>query len=361
MVPLPQLAALSYLTYNMKGNGATNWTTNAPQVQAIGREIMYLNPDIISFNEIPNTYYYEMTNFVAAFLPGYFLAVNSVGDGFIRNGIASRFPILSSISHLHSSDLNPYGYTNSNFTRDLFEAQISVSHFPRPLHVFVVHLKSGQDTDSSAKRAAEASAVSNYFVTVFLPTNSSFHPYVLSGDMNEDIDNPPPTNPQSIQRLVSPATGLKLTTPLNPFTGSDLTFSIQSVNGLTKRYDYIMPCGLLFSNIASSQVFRTDLLTNPPPPLLTNDDQTASDHLPVLMVFSNPYNKPFRLLSIQRNDPNTTLLWESVAGQPYRVEASSNLTTWSAIATNLTATGSTFPFSTNVADPAQFFRVSKGQ
>src|SRR4029077_18340498 len=128
------------------------------------------------------------------------LATNSATDGFIRSAIASRYPIVSSVSHLHSADLAPYVYTNSDFTRDLFEAQISVPNFPQPLHVFTVHLKSGQGTDDSARRAAETSAVSNYLVTVFLPVNG-LHPYVLSGDMNEDINNPPSSHPQSIQHL----------------------------------------------------------------------------------------------------------------------------------------------------------------
>ena len=68
------------------------------------------------------------------------------------------------------------------------------------------------------------------------------------------------SNPQSIQRLISAPTGLQLTTPLNALTGSERTWSIQDADGLTVRYDYILPCGLLFSNITGSQVFRTDLL-----------------------------------------------------------------------------------------------------
>src|ERR1041384_7632925 len=186
----------------MEGNGATNWTTNAPQVRAIARQLQYLNPDILTLNEIPNQFTYEMTNFMAAFLPGYYLATNSATDGFIRSGIASRFPILFSQSYLPRADLNPWGYTNSNFPRDLFEAQIAVPGFSQRLHVFVVHLKSGQDTDSSNKRTAEAGAISNFFVTVFLATNVDSHPYVLSGDMNEDINDPPSSNPQSIQKLI---------------------------------------------------------------------------------------------------------------------------------------------------------------
>jgi endonuclease/exonuclease/phosphatase family metal-dependent hydrolase len=357
-----QFAALSYVTYNMEGNGATNWSTNSLQVQAIARELQYLNPDIITLNEIPNQFTYEMTNFIAAFLPGYYLADNSATDGFIRSGVASRFPIIASKSYLHSSDLNQWGYTNSNFTRDLFEAQIAVPNFPQPLHVFVVHLKSAQDTDSSAKRAAEASAVSNFFAMVFLPTNTSFHPYVLSGDMNEDINRPPSSHPHSIEQLVNPGTGLQLTTPVNPISGSDLTHSIQSSTGLNKRYDYIMPSGLLFSNIVSSQVFRTDLLTNPPPPppLQTNDDVVASDHLPVFMVFGNPYDKVFRITSITENAPNLSVTWESVPGQTYRLEASPDLANWTVFANNLMATDSVITFSTNSSEDVKFLRVHRG-
>src|SRR5208283_3305564 len=143
--------AFSYLTYNAHGNGLTNWSTNMWHVQAIGRQMQYLNPDIITFNEIPvtNNCTAQMADFVTAFRPGYYLVTNSMDDGFIRSVILSRFPILSSTSWLHGSDLTPYGYGSSGFTRDLFEAQISVPNFPQPLHVFTVHLKSAQDSDSA--------------------------------------------------------------------------------------------------------------------------------------------------------------------------------------------------------------------
>ena len=351
--------AFSYLTYNAHGNGLTNWSTNMWHVQAIGRQMQYLNPDIITFNEIPvtNNCTAQMADFAAAFRPGYYLVTNSMDDGFIRSVTLSRYPIVSSTSWLHGSDLTPYGYTGSGFTRDLFEAQVSMPGFSQPLHVFVVHLKSAQDADSSAKRAAEAGAVSNFFATVYLPANGQ-QPYVLSGDMNEDILRPSASNPQSIQRLISAPTGLHLTTPVNPITDSELTWSIQDANnGPTVRYDYILPCAMLSSNIVSSQVFRTDLLPNPPPPLLAGDDKTASDHLPVFMVFGNPFNTPFRLLTIGRTNQIVSLQWESASNRQYRVEVSSNLTAWTPLATNLVATDVDFTFTTNVPDSVKFFRV----
>jgi endonuclease/exonuclease/phosphatase family metal-dependent hydrolase len=353
--------SFSFLTYNANGNGQTNWSTNMWHVRAIGRQVQYLNPDIITFQEIPvtNNCTAQMADFVAAFRPGYYLVTNSAADGYIRSAILSRFPIVASKSWLHGVYLGPYGYTNASpspyFSRDLFEAQIAVPGFPQPLHVFTVHLKSGQAGPESSKRAAEAGAVSNFFATIYLPTNGQ-QPYVLSGDMNEDILRPPDSNPQSIQRLVSTPTGLQLATAVNPFTDSELTISIR--DGLTKRYDYILPCAMLFSNIVGSQVFRTDLL-NPLPPNLYSDDENASDHLPVFMVFANPFNTPFRLLSIGRTNQIVSLKWESTSNRQYHVEVSSNLTAWMPLVTNLAATGADFTFSTNVPGDVKFFRIRR--
>ncbi len=355
---------LSLVTYNLHGNGVANWSTNTAQVQAIGRQLMFLNPDIITFNEIPFTNTYQMTNWIKAFLPGYFLAVNSATDGYIRNGIASRYPILYSQTHLYSDDLAPFGYTASDFTRDLFEAEINVPNYSRPLHVFVVHLKATTGTssvqyqDSADKRAAEASAVSNYFVNTFLPGTNGTHPYILSGDMNEDIFRPDTikyTTGQPIQRMTSAPTGLRHTIPVNPITECEVTESIQGT--LDVRFDYIMPCGLLYSNIVTSQVFRTDLLNLVPPNLLANDDITASDHLPVIMYFNNPYAVPFRLTSFAVTNQNATLKWESVTGLTYRVEISTNLAAWNVLASNLTATGTNYTFNTNLTGSVNFLRV----
>lgn len=355
----PPVAGISLLTYNTHGNFISDWTTNSPQVQAIGRQVQYLDPDLITFQEIPltNAGWTHMPEFVTVYRPGFHLATNSGSDGFIRSVILSRYPITRSTSWLDAASLTNFGY-NGKFTRDLFEAQIAVPGFPQPLHVFTVHLKSGQGTDDSARRAAEANAISNFFARGFLTTNS-LRPYVLTGDMNEDIARPPASNPLSLQRLTSAPTGLQLTTPVNPFTGNETTFSIRDGGGLSKRYDYILPDALLFANVAGSQVFRTDRLPLLPPPLLANDAVTASDHLPVLMTFNNPYNVPFRLLSLTRSNLTVTLQWEAVPGQPYRVESSTELTTWSALISDLVAISNRFTFSTNLNDAVRYFRIQR--
>src|SRR5207247_934729 len=126
---------------------------------------------------------------------------------------------------------------------------INVPKFSNPLHVFVAHLKatgSGPPPipqNDADKRAAEAAAISNLFVTVFLPGINGSHPYILSGDMNEDVFRPDTnsyTSGQPIEKLTSAPTGLHLTTPVNPVTGSDLTESIQGTGTLNVRLDYIL-------------------------------------------------------------------------------------------------------------------------
>jgi endonuclease/exonuclease/phosphatase family metal-dependent hydrolase len=343
-----------------------DWSTNSAQVQAIGRELVYLNPDIITFNEIPYTNTWQMANWVKAYLPGFFLATNSVTDGYIRSVIASRFPITRSQSWLGNSSLAVFGYSG-NFPRDVYEAQIAVPNWPLPLHVFVTHLKATTTAPQSNadQRAAQALAVSNFFANTFLSGTNGTHPYVLSGDMNEDAFFPDTDyeSGQPIQRMTTTPTGLRLTTPVNPFGNSPSNAYTESIrNPLDTRFDYILPCALLFSNIVGSEVFRTDLLPGLPPDLLANDDQTASDHLPVLMVFSNPFNTPFRLLSIVRTNQTVTLSWESQNNRRFDVEASADLVTWTPFATNLLATNAaaTFTFSTNnVSGALKFFRIHR--
>jgi hypothetical protein len=49
------VSGFTLMTWNVSGNGASDWTTNAVQVQSIGRQVAALNPDIITFNEIPRS------------------------------------------------------------------------------------------------------------------------------------------------------------------------------------------------------------------------------------------------------------------------------------------------------------------
>lgn len=350
-------APISFLNWNVAGNGAAEWTTNTAQVQAIGRVVKHLQPDIIAFQEIPHLHVAQMTNFVKAYLPGYHLARASGTDGNIRSVIVSRFPINREQKWLDGTPLNQFGYAG-NFTRDLFEAEIAVPDWPQPLHVFTTHLKATFDADSVARRAAEALAISNFIATVYYPgwTNQ---PFLLSGDLNEDHVVHASSGGGVINKLTHPGLGLRLTTPVHPNSGSERTFSIRS--SLQSRLDYILPNGLLFSNIVTSQTFRTGLLNPLPPGLLANDDRTASDHLGVLMIFENPYESTgtgaFAITRLEMVGDFLSLRWESVAGRRYNIEASTELGTWTNAATNLLTGGTTGLWNTALPATNRFYRV----
>jgi endonuclease/exonuclease/phosphatase family metal-dependent hydrolase len=343
--------SFSLMTYNVAGNGTTNWSTNTAQAQAIGRQLLFLQPDVIAFNEIPRTNLWQMANWVKAFMPGFHLATNSAGDGFINNCIASRFPITRSKSWLHSSNLDPYGYTNSNFTRDLFEAEIDVPGFAQHVHVFVAHLKAYSDAESAAKRAAEASAISNFFATNMV-VNYRGRAYALCGDMNEDVASPPSSTGHPFARLVNTATDLRMITPTNLVTGSSDTYSSSSPD---ERIDYILPNGLLATNLASAQVFRTSVLSPLPSALQRFDDRTASDHLPVIAFF-NGTEAPMRLTSIFSNQ-TVRVSWNAATQRVYAVEGSTNLTVWKPLVTNLLASSTNLSWTSSVSSPLQVFRV----
>ncbi len=355
----PPPANFSLLTYNVRGNGVTNWTTNSLQIQAIARQLQYLQPDIIAFNEIPWDYRFEMNNFVAAFLPSHQIVISSGTDGSLCSAIASRYPITRASKWLDGVDLRSFGYSNANnaldnFTRDLYEAQISVPGFARPVHVFTTHLKataSGEYEENAAKRAAEAAAITNFFATTLFALYP-YDLYLLAGDLNASD-----TNELCIQKLLSPVTGLQMTLPRNPVTGSINTYSTTFANP-SSRLDYIFPNTLLYSNIKTSLVFRSSLVSPLPPELNSNDSQVASDHYPVLMVFNDPYSRTFKLSVVQSN-LTATLHWESVFGLAYRVESSTNLTTWITEANNLVATGTNTSFNANLNGAGRYFRVRK--
>lgn len=344
----------SMLHYNVKGNGALDWTTNATQVRAIARQLAYLNPDIVTFNEIPVTGLGQMRNWVSAFLPGYYLATNSTSDGFIQSAIVSRYPIVRSQSWLGRVNIGAFGY-NGPYTRDLFEAEITLPGQPLPVHVFTTHLKAASDATSLLRRAAEARAISNFLATVFLPTKSNRF-YALTGDLNEDINRPPGGTQQPIQVLLTTPTGLQLQTPVNPFTSNDLTLSIQST--LNVRFDYALPSQALATNLIRSQIFRTDVLPNPPAPLLAGDSVTSSDHLPVHMEFRNPYAPAIApiITDGQVNAGQFGFNLKGRAGRAVIIEASTNLQHWVAIQTNLVGT-SFAPFAETTVHAQRFYRA----
>ena len=333
----------SLLTWNVAGNRVNDWTTNSVQVQAIGAVLQALDPDIVTFNEIPYKHSTEMTNFVTAFMPEHELAMNSGTDGFIRSAILSRFPILNSQRHLARTNLTWFGI-DANFSRDLFETEIEVPGFDDPVHIFTTHLKALGDSTSSQRRGAEGLAISNFFTTVFQPARPE-RLYVLAGDMNEDVDEPYSNSLDPLNRIANETTGLHLTRPVDPMTGDARTWSAR--DRLTIRFDYILPCTALSTNIQSSFVHSSDLTA------------TASDHLPIMMTFHDPDDVSEPNLAISKNDDLVNLRWSTLEDSINRLESSPNLKEWNIVEDELLSTSGTIDYSSTTTAERLFFRLTQ--
>lgn len=283
--------SFSVMSYNLWGaptENSVDWGLDSAQIQAIGRQMAYLQPDIIGFQEIPNDAFAEMRDFIAYWLPGYHIADNSTASARVRNIFVSRFPIIRSQSWLAGAPLSEFGHS-ATFVRDLFEAEIRVPGMLEPIHVFNVHLQAGSTVTESNRRRAEARAIRDWFKNEFLPTSRH---YVFMGDLNEDVERQRANDRAAVLEIANTDTGLELYLPVNPFTNDNRTWSIHGA-GLSRIFDYVLPSASLAPHVISSQVFRSDQLSPVPAPLLLGSDSaTGSDHLPVMVTFANTGTAP---------------------------------------------------------------------
>lgn len=334
-IALTGWADLTVMTWNLHGNGAADWGTNVAQVQAIGRILQHLQPDVVAFQEVPWEFRTRMPSIVRSYLPGYSVVVSPGTDFFLTTAIASRHTIQSFQSHLDNADLNPFGF-HGRFTRDLFEAQIRVPNWPDPLHVFATHLRAGSTGTDPAQRAAEASAVSNHLARSFLPMWGG-RPWLVCGDLNQDVHpaNAPSPNLRPVERLVNPALGTRLLSPTNSVAAfRDSTWS--AIAGLSRRFDYVIPGSLLGSHVLGGSTFYSVSVGNTVPGITRSTSAEASDHLPVLVRFADPDRLPLVARISRSGSDRIQLDWDPVP-QPfrYRVERSRDLGLWEVLEPSL--------------------------
>jgi endonuclease/exonuclease/phosphatase family metal-dependent hydrolase len=348
-------AELRLVTWNVGGNGLTNWTTDMAPVQAVGRILQHLQPDVVALQEIPNENraYANVGAFAQAYLPGFTNFYSSGTDGVLRSVFLSRFPVRRFQSHLDGVPLIDFGSTG-RFTRDLFEAEVEVPGFATPVHVFTTHLKAGSDANSLAVRGAEASAISNYFTRSF-PALYPGRPFVLMGDFNEDVAKPRDVVRNPIPRLTNAATTLVMLNATNPVTLRPETWS--SRFSLNTRFDYVLASRELAAEVSSAIVFRSDRVNPLPEGMLRTDSATASDHLPIMATFGEVTPILFRITEHFETGGLVTLAWEADAGVGYRVERSTDLRSW----VQATATRATNRMTFPPGSVTEFYRIFRVQ
>ncbi|MGA4579754.1 endonuclease/exonuclease/phosphatase family protein [Limisphaera sp. VF-2] len=349
---IPTLAQWGVLTWNLSGFGMTNWTPTHAQLEAVVRVLRHLKPTVVSFQEVPEGWETAMTNWVKSWWPEATVVVGARTDGALRLAVASGLPVRAVRSWLRRAPLDAWGHVGV-FTRELLEAEVVVPGHGEPVHVFTVHLKAGTDGESAARRAAEALAISNFFAGEW-PTRRRGRAYLLAGDCNEDVNRPRPGERGAVRILVGEGTGLRLLTPVQPVTGDDRTWSSRQAS-LSYRFDYVLPSGLLVSNVVASGVFRSDREWPRPVGVELGDSALASDHLPVWTVFANPFLPPRLTWDVRGG--KSWLRWWSGAGQRYRLEVSTDLERWTSWEELWAAGPGWMESPVEMTDVGRFYRV----
>jgi endonuclease/exonuclease/phosphatase family metal-dependent hydrolase len=283
---------ISLMTWNIDRAIGSGTNVDNEAALAVARIVDFLQPDVLFLNEVLSrsnnvpqpvaNVNQALQNWVIANVPylatsTFFTVVATNTDGFIRNAIVSRYPIVA--------------VTNYNDgLRGLLSGIVNIPGTTNDVGVFLAHLKASSDLISSSQRQAQANFDANIIRNWLASTNLLA---VFAGDFNEDEGNP--------QFPLGTDLGIGLYAPIstnlsaglfnfNPFDtnspGSNQTISIRGT--LSRRFDYILPATGRFDSIDGFvfNSFTWYALGILPPGLNSNDSRIASDHLPVFALLS---------------------------------------------------------------------------
>ena len=279
------------MTYNIHQTiGATVGYTS-PNAQKIARIVECYKPDILVINELEGSSTSGATNnlklWVNTYLPylggvpdsTYFYYVSPTSDGFNRNAIISRYPILDRVSY----PMSP---------RDLLCGTIDI---PGPIdpRVFAAHFKAGNGSSDATTRQWNADFTRDKIVAWSGNIARAATPYLMCGDLNEDEDNPQ----NALTGTYHPISTV-LSAYMSDFEPDNLygnTKTISSYSNPTRRFDYVLPSWHLtpVMGAGQSQVINTMQMYGHgqlPAGLQVYDSQ-GSDHLCVLATFTVRDNK----------------------------------------------------------------------
>lgn len=290
-VPATPDSTLRAMTYNIHQTiGATVGYTS-PNAQKIARIVNYYQPDVLVINELEGSSTSGATNslklWANTFLPylggvpdsTYFYYVSPTSDGFNRNAMLSRYPILDRVSY----PMSP---------RDLLCGTIDLPG-STDLRLFAAHFKAGNSSSDATTRQWNADFTRGKIVTWSEDSARANSPYLMCGDLNEDEDHPQ----SAITGTYHPISTV-LSTYLSDFEPDNLygsTKTISSYSTPTRRFDYVLPSWHLtpISGAGQSQVINTMQMYGHgqlPNGLQVYDSQ-GSDHLCVLATFTISENR----------------------------------------------------------------------
>lgn len=153
----------------------------AQENAALDRILTVLKPDVVCFQEVvPELSAGEITTRLEAVLGGEWAVNLGTSDGFNRNAVGSRFPILSQGDDSNpASELRGLTWAYFNLPDDVYSTD---------LYAISVHWKASPGAENDARRQITADAAANWFADLTTPggrTNLPANtPIFIAGDFN---------------------------------------------------------------------------------------------------------------------------------------------------------------------------------
>jgi endonuclease/exonuclease/phosphatase family metal-dependent hydrolase len=308
-----QIVDVRVLDFNIHRDiGAAD--SNIGSQPELAKIVNYLKPDVWTINELGgNSSGFNRTtahdllssfirNDLTIFGPApvegvnYFLYVGEISDGFITNAIVSRYPLLETQTFSDAGG----GF---NALRGLELALVDIPG-PTDIGLFTTHLKALNSNNDALRRQAEANA-DKATISTWMSSHTTAAA-LLTGDFNESEDPEDATN-WSGHRIGDPLPGTG--EPYRPISTlrsvglfDAMPVSIRGDNDTidstnpNARFDYLLYSGDKL-NLSSAMLFDTGQYTSGQLAALnaangTNfiaaDSAGASDHLPVIAIFTVP-------------------------------------------------------------------------
>ncbi|MBR6022010.1 MAG: thrombospondin type 3 repeat-containing protein [Kiritimatiellae bacterium] len=164
-------------------NGASSETTRNDDWWQVVDSIRRVDPDIVGFAELNNNDFAKLPELAALLgYPYYAISTEPMHTGSYRQGVMSKFPIVSS-SLVKENTVDPDA---AEIKRWPIHAVVQIPGALNPLHVFVVHTHPGtKEKANRLWRAMNAWRMRQYLsaMNAALPDDVE---YVVMGDFNED-------------------------------------------------------------------------------------------------------------------------------------------------------------------------------
>lgn len=259
---------------------------------ALVRIVQAINPDILLLDEAQNPTGRDA--FLAQFAARYpYQFLGAPASDNPRCQIVSAFPLVNT-RQIFTAD--PLGGT---FERPTIVADVDVLPLEpgTELRLYAAHLKSGTVSRDNTLRLNQATDDAAD-ISAFVAANPGAWVF-YAGDLNCEIGDAP------LNKLLETATTLTRLTILNPNTGSAMT---RYVSG--KTIDHMLYSSALAGRLHDQYIFYSN--TYPagtvPPPALSTDSETASDHLTLVVkmdILEHPPAEGLRLNEVYADHNGT--------------------------------------------------------